>query len=71
MGLLFLFCGGDSLDIVEFCERTGMKLYPYQKELLKAFEKIPEDSVIVFGRYRPYILQKNKEMIQNGKNTTN
>lgn len=48
------------MDIVEYVERIcGIELFECQKEMLRAFSKMPKDAVIVMGRHGPIILDKD------------
>ena len=57
------------MDIVEFAEQVcGAKLYEWQKEYLRFFEKLPRGTKLVIdprGRVFTYIDQE--ELIPNGK----
>ena len=59
------------LDMVEFAERfMNVKLYDCQKELIRAFEKIPRGAKIIMaphGRVYIYVDQPTKELVPNGQ----
>lgn len=52
------------MDIVEFVEKVYcIKLFEYQKELIRRISDLPEGSQIVMGRKGPILLDKDGKRI--------